>query len=248
LPRPARCVLRPGLTEFRLISNLTSSSIDIYYGIMGFVLTINSLRNPWHAQAIAASARSILELHVDLAILHRTTDAEAAERFHTFTDVERLRVHKALVEYFDQHPSDPYWHDVTELRTAIAADESRVTAEAARLWPGNTGRITHWAGNRDFFARSDSVGLGGLYRRFYGRLSWLAHTSKVGTDGLDRDAVGSVIANALECVRLTVPDSLATVAEELHIVATIDDFSSKVQFIKNVFAYSLIATKLGRRQ
>jgi hypothetical protein len=220
--------------------------LDTYYGIAGFTLTINELRNRWNVQAIAASSRSVFELYNDLLLIHQDTSSDSVERFHAFVDVERLRVVRAEIRFFDAHPELPYGQAMDAQREFARRDSTRIEADVQRYWSGKWPR--HWSGIPRGAGRAQAAGLEceTLYWRFYAHLSWYAHTASVGSRKLAKDDFDLVIADSLELVRLTVPDTFGIVARELRFEAVIDGLADKLEFLRRVFFFRLTALKLGQ--
>ncbi len=241
-----------------LVGNRTpreDAILDVYYGIVGFLVSINTLRNPWHVQAVASCSRSIFELYIDLLLLHRDASPVSVERFHAFADVERLRVAKERLAFFDAHPelpqADPRF-GLNAPRAFIQNESARIEADMARLWPAaGAGRAPawpgHWSGVRKLRARAGAVDveIQALYWQYYAHLSWFVHTASVGTRGLPKESLHMVIANALELVRETVVRAFATVGTELRFDTAIEAFGEKIEFLERVFFLRLTALKLG---
>ena len=98
--------MRPPLQGLVGVRSLREEGVlDLYYGIVGCLLSLDVLRNPWHVQAIASCSRSIFELYNDLLLL--TQEGQRAERFRGFAEVETLRVARARLDFYDTHPELP---------------------------------------------------------------------------------------------------------------------------------------------
>jgi hypothetical protein len=228
--------------------------LDVYHGILGFLLSVNALRDPWHVQAIASCARSIFELYVDLLLLHGDPSALNVERFHSFADVERLRVAKARLAFFDAHPGLPYAdprYGLAAQRAFVRDEEARIEVEIARLWPaqsrGRPQAPRHWSGVRELRARAESISVEceALYWQYYAHLSWFVHTASVGTRGLAKESLHMVIANALELVRRNTIETFRVLGTEVHLDVAIDGLADKLGFLERVFFLRLVALKLG---
>ena len=221
--------------------------LDIYYGIVGFTLSINALRNPWNVQAIAGCSRSTFELYNDLLLVHQDASALGVERFHAFVDVERLRVARVRLRFFDAHAELPQGQAGMDVQRDFVRDDApRIEADVQRLWSGRWPK--HWSGIRGGVERAQAVGLDceALYWQYYAHLSWLAHTASVGTRRVAKESIHMVVANALELVRLTVPSSFGIVAGELRFDGVIDEMDDKLEFLRQVFFFRLTALKLGQ--
>ena len=73
--------------------------MSLLYRAIGYVASIRRLNHAMHVQAIASSTRSLFELGLDLALLHRDQTADSVARIEAFTRVERNRVAMKLVDY-----------------------------------------------------------------------------------------------------------------------------------------------------
>ncbi len=238
--------MKPALRSLIGARSLREDAVlDLYYGIVGFLFGINALRNPWHVQAIATCARSIFELYNDLLLL--TQGGQPAERFRGFVEVEKLRVAKARVAFYDAHPELPDGREPMDPQRDFVRDEgSRIESEVKRLWSGQWPR--HWSGIHRVRDRAKAAGpdCEALYWQCYPQLSWYVHTASVGTLGLSKLDLQMVIAHALELVRWTVPTAFGIVVREAKLDAVIDSLESKLEFLRQVFFFRLTALKLGQ--
>jgi hypothetical protein len=66
--------------------------LSLFYRAMGYVASIRRLNHPMHVQAIAASARSLFELGLDMALFSQDQTDNSLRRTVAFTRVERYRV------------------------------------------------------------------------------------------------------------------------------------------------------------
>ena len=131
-------------------------------------------------------------------------------------------------------------------RNFILDQQARIEAEVQRLWEGR--RPSHWSGIRQARARAQTAGLEceALYWQYYAHLSWYVHTASVGTMGLSKEDLHTVIANALELVRRTVPAGFGIVAREVRLDAVIEDLEDKLDFLRRVSFFRLTALKVGQ--
>ncbi|MEW6752831.1 MAG: DUF5677 domain-containing protein [Candidatus Latescibacterota bacterium] len=237
--------MKPALRGLIARSLREDAVLDLYYGIVGFLFSVNVLRDPWHVRAIATCARSVFELYNDLLLL--TQGSQPAERFRGFVDVEKLRVAKARVAFYDGHPELSEGREPMDpLRDFVRDDGPRIEAEVERLWSGQW--PWHWSGIHRARERAKAAGLDceALFWRFYARLSWYVHTASVGTLGLRKRDFHMVIAEALELLRLTVPTAFGIVAREAKLEAVIENLETKLEFLRRVFFFRLTALKLGQ--
>ena len=104
-------VMRPLLSsilnlEKDNLSDKDKAVIGTYYRMHGWILCMAAMKEAKHFQGAGAAARSLFELLVDLKELAEDKTGEKVAKYHAFTDVEKYRVAKKMVEFVDQHPND----------------------------------------------------------------------------------------------------------------------------------------------
>jgi hypothetical protein len=239
--------LKPQITALLGVKQPREQAVlDIYYGIVGYLVSVNALRDPWHAQTIANCSRSIFEIYTDLLLLHADKSGSSVERFHAFVDVERLRAARERIKFSDDNPAFTAVV-MTDERLFVAGEGARIDAVAQRLWPPH-GSTRHWSGRGRLKERVAIIGkeCEVLYWQYYAHLSWYVHTASVGVRGLSPKDVHLIIANALELVRQAGVHTFRVTGEELRFDKAIDGFGEKLDFLANVPYLRLVALKLGQ--
>lgn len=154
--------------------------ILIYWRTAAQVMSLSKLNGHQHFQAITMIARSLFELSVDLKLIDMIPDG--VEKMIAFVDVEKLRAARKIVKFKQKHPTSTV--DDSLYQSYIAAEETRIEATKARLWPG--------AKNIDGFANMNlanrSVLAGLEYEEIYEveqpRMSWQVHSGLTGVANL----------------------------------------------------------------
>jgi len=234
--------LPPGLRGYRPTNAREAAVLDLYTGILGFLVCISQLRGEWHVQGIAACSRSIFELYNDLLLLTQDPTDLSARRYHAFVHVEELSKTRKRLQFFINHPDAVEVGTIKGMQEFIRRDGQAIDDEAASLWEHVP---QHWSGIRGGEARARKAGLEceTLYFQFYSILSWFVHSASVATFGITRDKLKGHVPRALELVRQVVPTTFGIVARELAI--DVPDVESKLAFLRHVFYLRLAALKIG---
>jgi hypothetical protein len=234
--------LPPGLHGFQPKSAREAAVLDLYTGILGFLVCVFRLRGDWHVQGIATCSRSMFELYNDLLLLTQDPTDVAAQRYHAFVHVEHLGKARKRLAFFVKHPGATDFGTIEALQEFIARDGSAIEETVAALWDRPP---AHWSGIRGGEARARAAGIEceTLYFQFYSTLSWFVHTASVATFGLSREKLKGQIPRSLELVRQIVPPTFGIVARELAI--EIPELEAKIAFLRHVFYLRLVGLKIG---
>jgi hypothetical protein len=63
--------------------------------MMGFAQTAVRLQSPVHQQSLSSAERSVIELWIDMELLHRDVVPEGVEKILAFVDVQKLKARYA---------------------------------------------------------------------------------------------------------------------------------------------------------
>ena len=65
--------------------------IGLFYRMMGFVQTAAQLQSPVHQQSLTSAERSVIELWIDMELLHRDVRPDGVEKIVAFVDFQKLK-------------------------------------------------------------------------------------------------------------------------------------------------------------
>jgi hypothetical protein len=194
-------VLIPVLRGQLSLSDREKAIVGTYYRIHLWLRSLICLNAPQHFQAIAVGVRSLYELGIDLELLAINDKRERLAKFFAFTQVERFRAAKKLVDYCDSHEACSNIENA-ELRAFQAEASVRAIVDAARKlhWPTLTEKKKypqHWTG----LSISQRAELAGadyqeIYVELFPLLSWYVHSGFAGIAGLSPDAFKAMVARA----------------------------------------------------
>ena len=227
------------------------AALRLYYRMAAYLASVRRLDSPIHFQSIAAAARSVFELALDIALLGADTTTESVDRMTAFTRVERYRVAKRLVDFYANRPVPPNF-SITEQRRvcADATEGAAVEALIVQYWGrdrnGDLNWPAHWSRFRDARGRARQVAPNWeeRYVRYYSTLSWHVHSGTVGVAGLAQDVFDIFVAYALELIRDSVLDSYGILGGELRLAAAIERWPETLEFLRNVSGLTLVDLRL----
>jgi hypothetical protein len=187
------------------------------------------LNDPVHFQAITQVARALLEIGIDLRLLDVVPDAAA--KIMAFSDWERLRSAREVVEFTTGADDDPGDADIC--RRFIDENEARITARRDELWPDAKGRFDHWSG-KDLRTRVADLAPPylELHRLNYRRLSWYAHAGLTGVFNLGKEAFIAVAATSLEIAAESYSDILSAIISELQLAKIDTKIDYKLRYAR----------------
>jgi hypothetical protein len=198
--------------------------------ITSLLISLSQLNHPVHAQAVAATSRTVFELSLDIQLLHRNVYNDGLDRFLLFTEVERLRSATKLVEYDAGHPGE-IERDLDAERQFIAANGQRLRPAAERMWNLRPGRWPkHWSGE-DTRRRAARLGSEHLYMLFYPTLSWYVHPGAVGFGGMPLDAFDALVGTSLKLTFDTSITGMNAVRQEFALGERIE---GEIEFLSHL--------------
>jgi hypothetical protein len=244
--------LRPVLQGLVNPTRREQSFLGLFYRAIGYVASIRKLNHAMHVQSIAASARSLFEIGVDIALFHRDGTNESRERIEAFTRVERFRVAQKLVDHYANRPLPPDLN-ITEQRRIVhdQAEIALVDLLVTRYWQRRNRRghliwPSHWSAIPDARARAAAVNdeWEERYVRYFSVLSWHIHSGLVGVAGLPRDVFDIFACQAHQLATSVVLDCYEAAGSELHLGNAIPQWQQHQHFLHHVSGIALLDEKL----
>jgi hypothetical protein len=197
----------------------------IYHRAAANVASLLRLNNRQDFQAIAMVTRSMFELAVDIRLINIILDA--VPKVLAFSEVEKLRCARKIVQFKADHPNASI--DPTVYSSYIAAEGARIDANKTTLWHGLS-RVEHWSGKK----LPDRVNLLGapfeeLYAVEYPRLSWYVHSGLTGVSGLRADSYYALCGVALKSSTDSYEQILLAIIDEYRIGRADDSIRQKIR-------------------
>ena len=115
--------------------------LGLYYRSIGFCRTATELKAAVHQQTLTSAERSVIELYVDMELVHRNAIPDAVEKVIAFTDWQKLRAARRIDRFFTDNPGlDTQPLKATPHREFIKNEAARVERDVERhLKPHHAG-------------------------------------------------------------------------------------------------------------
>jgi hypothetical protein len=225
--------------------------LGLFYRAMGYVASIRRLNHPMHVQAIAASARSLFELGLDMALFSLDQTDDSLRRIAAFTRVERYRVARKLVDFYAGRPGPPDLSLSQQQATvADAVETAAVEALVQQYWGRNRkGELNwpkHWSAFPETRGRAKHVGgpWEERYVRQYYMFSWHIHPGLVGVAGLPKEAFEVFASQAYGLSADVILDCYRIVGVELKLDSAIPNWIEHLRFLGHITGMALVDARL----
>lgn len=165
-----------------------------YLRSFAHIRTLTELTNVSHFQAIAIGTRALFELALEIPLIDRVDNGP--EKHRVFSDVERLRTARQIVEFHATGKmEEPLGHLVVHEKF-IADNALRIDTEAKATWPANP-HPHHWSAMK-LPKRVAEIGapFEEIYNVSYAELSWYTHPGVGVVATLDVSAYPAICGDA----------------------------------------------------
>src|SRR5262245_61145467 len=97
--------VNPLLQSLKGMDQRRTAFAGLHYRIQGFCKTVTLLKSAAHQQSITSAERTVLELYVDMELLHQNVFKDGLDRFITFIDAQKLKAARRVVKFFVENPT-----------------------------------------------------------------------------------------------------------------------------------------------
>jgi len=230
----------------------TRGIISTYYRMNLWLISLHRMNAREHLQGVAAGARSLFELLIDMRMLANDNSGKYVERFWAFPQVERFRVAQMAVDFKRRHPRVKL--DVSHQEELIRqpGKEKEIRKVRHRLWGedsrGKLKQPSHWSGV-DLRKRARDLGkdFEELYVRIYPMMSWHVHSGLAAYAGMDADTLEVMVGLAYDLGREVFVRAIEICCRELDITGEISDFANKLKFVKLAPGIALLEMEERRK-
>jgi hypothetical protein len=233
----AQEVMIPVLRGQLNLSDHERAVTGTYYRMYLRILSLVALNSRIHFQAAASEARGLFELLLDLKLLEDDRDGSMTARFHAFTEVDRFRVAKEVVDYNDTHPGSSIQDTHERNLVSKQGKQQAVDLLTAQNWgrtkAGNPHRPKHWS---RLTVRARAARLGSdyeeLYVKSYPLMSWSVHAGSASYAGLDEDAIESWFGLSHSISQRCFVEATALVARLMRIREAVEGFEDILETLR----------------
>jgi len=250
----AKKFVNPVLATQLSPSEREAAILGLYYRIVLYSRSLLVLNNAIHFQSVASATRSIIELYLDLELLHGNAFADGVLRTIAFMEAQKLKAAKKTLKFFDDNPGldpgiDPSVSPLDPQRQYVANNEARIDAQTAKLWGkdshGRPRLPAHWTG---LDVKSRAIKLGKqfelLVNQGYDYRNWLVHTGVAGISGLDSTSFTNLCALSYKTVHECLRGAFRILADELKLRAALEPFDEQLEQLGRIPAWVLLDEKL----
>jgi hypothetical protein len=205
--------------------------ISTYLRSLAHVRTLIALNNPSHFQAIAIAARALFELAVELPLIDKVD--RGPEKHAVFSDVERLRVARQIVEFHRTEKVEEPLKHLWVYEEFISKHAAAAETKAKELWPQNP-QPTHWSALK-LPKRAAKAGapFAEIYNVHYAELSWFTHPGVGAVATLDAGIYPAVCANAYGIAIRCYVETLEFMIAELKLADSDGAIVEKLEFARH---------------
>jgi hypothetical protein len=221
-----------------------------YYRIMAYCRSLLVLNNAIHFQSVASATRSILEIYLDMEILHRDLFADGVTRVAAFMEAQKLKAARKILKFFADNPMlDPSLSPIDVQREYVKNNEVRIDAQTESLWGLDKRQkpktLEHWT---ELDLKSRAVKLGKqfelLVNEGYDQRNFLIHTGLTGVSGLNSTDLTCLCALSYKTAHECLLGTFTVVVSELRLNAALQAFHEQREQLRRIPAWVLADEKL----
>jgi hypothetical protein len=227
--------------------------IGLFYRVLGFCQTAIKLEGAAvHHQALTSAERSVIELWLDMELLHRNVFPDGVDRIMTFVEYQKLKAARRTVRFFSDHPARDETPSLAARQQAfITSNATAVDAKVAALWPrpdGKPPKPDHWSA-MNVEARAERLGLDEKYTVIdgYDIRNFAVHTGLTGVMGFDVPMFEALCSKALRNIADCMISALKIIGRELDIHPTVDVYDSIIADLEKAKLFAVADHALRAR-
>ena len=209
------------ITTDRQTADRDKVIVGLFYRSLGFVKSAIALTSVVHQQSITSAERSVLELYIDIELLHRKVIEHDVTKILTFVDWQKLKAARRVDSLYAKYP-DLDQTEANPHRHFIENQAALIEQKASILWGFEPhgrmrNRLDHWS------ARSlpdRGVLLGREFEKLvidgYDMRNFSVHTGLAGVMGLERAAFEMIASRSLHGIAVYMQGELRVVGHEFQ--------------------------------
>jgi hypothetical protein len=192
--------------------------LGLYYRSVGFCRTAIALNSVIYQQSLTSAERSVIELYVDMELVHRSAVPDAVAKVIAFGDWQKLKAARRMDTFFTDNPNlDKQPSKATAHRAFIASEEQKIVQTVAQLWGANA-KPEHWSG-LNLIDRSKRLDKDAEYlvMKDYDRRNFYVHTGLAGIFNLSPQNFEQLCMFALSLIGGCILKELEILGQELKL-------------------------------
>ena len=209
--------------------------LGLYYRSVGFCRTAIELKSVIHQQSLTSAERSVVELYLDMELVHRDAIPDAVTKVIAFADWQKLKAARRKIAFYTKYPDlDRTPSKATVHREFLANHEQRIVDQAAALW-GPKAKPEHWSGI-NLIERGERLGkdVEYLVMKDYDRRNFYVHTGLTGVFNMSKQNFAQLCMFALTMIGECMLKELPILGAELKLSEAISGYDETVKNLKMV--------------
>ena len=214
----------------------------LYTRALAYGQTASELRSAIHFQSLLAASRSVLELCIDMELIHKTLVPDAVPKVYAHVNGQKLRAARRLVEFSSKYPSLKAANTVVDQIRYIATDGTAIEAGWKAYWPQFP---QHWSAlglpQRSELCGDDTKV---LLSNVYDMQNFAVHSSVTGVLGFKPEHHTGMAALGIEVIGKCLVAGTKIISPEMKIDCVLVDFEQDMKLLDDVIALTFIDAKL----
>jgi hypothetical protein len=213
--------------------------LGLYYRSVGFCRTAIELKSVIHQQSLTSAERSVVEIYVDMELVHRNAIPDAVEKVMAFSDWQKLKAARRRVAFYTKYPDlDRTPSKATVHSEFIATHEQRILGQVAALW-GPNAKPEHWSGI-NLIQRGERLGkdVEYLVMKDYDRRNFYVHTGVTGIFNMSKQNFEQLCMFALTMIGECMLKALPILGAELKLSQAISGYDDAIAMLDKVQTYA----------
>jgi hypothetical protein len=222
----------------------------LYYRILGFCKTVMLLKAIFHQQSITSAERSVLELYVDMELLHRGAVEHVIEKIITHIDVQKLKAARRVVQFYADNPDLDATPSYSLPHQAFIATSADLTLQKAEiLWgkdkKGKTILPDHWSGlNLPERAERIDKAMQDRVARGYDMRNFAVHTGLSGVVNFETAHLEMQCALSLQDIGECAAGAMKIIGQEFQLYKGMSDFFERLDAVADIPVFAIADKKL----
>ena len=221
--------------------------LGLHYRMMAYLTSLLKLNAPIYFQSIVATARSLFELALDMAIFSQNIVNAPDKWLRAFNFVERYRAAERLVNFYQPRKLPPNLN-IDQQREFCSDLNNKTKKEELILkyWGKKKRYPLHWSGIDKIQERAKRAGDNweDRYVYYYRRFSWHVHSGLTGVADIAQEIFDAIAADAYHLIKDVVLDSYEILGRELLLPKAMPEWGKRMKFLSLADGLALVDEQL----
>ena len=237
-------------------STMEIAIFGLYYRLLAFMKTALVLSHPWNFQTLSGMSRSVIEIYIDMELIHREKIPDAVHRFNTHADALKLRAARRMTDFYSKHPELPCDQASLEVHKSFISENAAAIDDASKgLWGWNqkfqrANVPDHWGG-WEFSLPKRAKELGVTFEQLvtdqYDMRNFHIHSGVAGTSFQNTETMTATCALAYPVINTCLLGATRIIGDVLRLHRVVQNFFVSLRNLEELAGYILADVKLQMR-